>query len=160
MSSGTTNTTSAFTPSSQADWKTVHVTNITSSYWVNNLVVEFELESGGGNNVYIDNINIYSGPSNDNLVTSIEENTDFANVSLYPNPADNEFQVVFNSTKESNEMTVVVKDLSGKVVQSHAIIANVGTNEVYVSTEALTAGAYFVTLSDGTSSKTMQLIRR
>lgn len=160
MSSGTTNTTSAFTPSSQADWKTVHVTNITSSYWVNNLVVEFELESGGGNNVYIDNINIYSGPSNDNLVTSIDENTDFANVSLYPNPAENEFQVVFNSTKESNEMTVVVKDLSGKVVQSHAILANVGTNEVYVSTEGLSAGAYFVTLTDGTASKTMQLIKK
>jgi hypothetical protein len=68
--------------------------------------------------------------------------------------------LIKESTKESNEMTVVVKDLSGKVVQSHAIIANVGTNEVYVSTEALTAGAYFVTLSDGTSSKTMQLIRR
>ncbi len=160
MSSGTTATTAAFTPTSQADWKTVHVTNITSTYWVNNLVVEFALTNGGGNNLYVDNINIYAGPSNDNLVSSIDENVDFANVSLYPNPAENEFQVVFNSSKESNQMTVTVQDLSGKIIQTHSILANTGTNEVYVSTEALSSGAYFVTLSDGVSTKTMQLIRK
>jgi hypothetical protein len=49
---------SAWTPTA-ANWVTVHVTNMTSAYWVENFRFKFEFKAGGGNNIYIDDINIY-----------------------------------------------------------------------------------------------------
>ena len=57
--------TTAFTPTSVNDWTTVHVTNIFSSYWIENFRYKFKFSGDGGNNIYLDNINVYSGTSSD-----------------------------------------------------------------------------------------------
>ncbi len=49
----------SFIPTSKGDWFTQTITKFDASDKVENLLLKFELENGNGNNVYIDNINLY-----------------------------------------------------------------------------------------------------
>ena len=158
MTGGNT-ATSAWTPTS-ADWVTNHVTNITSSYWTDNFRCKFQLTAGGGNNLYIDDINIYSGePSETPVTAGLADFETVANINLFPNPADNEVQISFSS-QTANEITFYVTDLTGKKLQQHVIHANEGNNMVYIATENLSAGTYLIRMVDGTSQKTLTFVKK
>jgi PKD repeat protein len=158
--SGTTTATSAWTPVA-ADWVTVHMTNVTSAYWVSNFRCKFQLTAGGGNNMYLDDINIYAGAPSDNPVTAgLEDLGTLENISLFPNPADNEVQISFSSLVSNNEIKFYVTDLTGKRLSQHAIQANEGNNLVYIATENLSAGTYLIQLFDGTSQRTLTFVKK
>lgn len=76
---GTTVNTNAWTPSLPSDWTTVHVTNISSTFWVENFMYKFTFISTGGNNLYLDNINIYPGSSSDAPVLLDTDNDGITN---------------------------------------------------------------------------------
>ncbi len=147
--------TSSFTPSSADDWKTVHVTNITSALWVDNFRYKFEFEAGGGNNMFIDNINIYQGsPQNVGLNEGAEFVTDLA---LYPNPANDELNVSFSINSPENAI-VEILDVTGKITHSHLIKANEGSNLIMMDTSELDSGMYFMKLNVAGGQKTIQFI--
>jgi PKD repeat protein len=155
--SGTNLATTTWTPTA-TDWVTVHMTNVTSQYWIPNFRFKFEFTAQGGNNVYLDDINLYAGGPSDNLVTAgLEDNPTLASASLFPNPADNEVNVRFNAL--SNEvMTVKVTNLSGQTLQQHYIQTNQGENIVVLETANLAAGVYMVLLTEGAYTRTMQFV--
>ena len=62
--------TSNWTPNKPTDWKTVHVTNISSAFWTSDTRIKFSFESNGGNNIYIDDINLYPSGPKDTLIAS------------------------------------------------------------------------------------------
>jgi len=62
-------------PVSKSDWKVVNVTNILSSFWNSNTLVKFEFEGNGGNNLFLDEINLYPSGPVDTLVKSSSGNT-------------------------------------------------------------------------------------
>jgi len=135
-----------YTPAGESDWTTVHVTNITGSYFVDNFRYKFSFESGGGNNIYLDNINIYEGGPSDALVdgtAGIIENSPINGLSLYPNPVDQELTVDFVASS-SQQVTLTVQDVSGKIAQQHKINANEGSNLVLMNTQDLSSGIYFI----------------
>ncbi len=146
-----------WTPSAD-DWKTVHVTNITTSYFVPNFRFKLSLESNGGNNLFIDDINLYRGGPSEVSVNNVSSST-INGMTVYPNPANAELNVSFSAINEGN-YTVQVVDLVGKVIYAYTIKANQGTNDVLIDTENLGNGAYFVKVSDNTSSKTVQFIKQ
>ena len=116
--------TSAWTPSSPSDWTTVHVTNITSTYFVSNFRYKFRFEGNGGNNLYLDDINMYQGaPSSTNVLNGVSENNLNAVYSIYPNPADDEVNIEFNVTGDQ-EVIFNIVDITGKVAQSNLIKLN------------------------------------
>ncbi|WP_430405799.1 M43 family zinc metalloprotease [Fluviicola sp.] len=157
--SGTNTATSAWTPTA-ADWVTVHMTNVTSVYWNDNFRCKFQVTNGGGNNVYIDDINIYSGGPSENPVTAgLADLGTVANINLFPNPADNEVQISFSS-QIANEINFYVTDLSGKRIQQHQINATEGNNLVYIATENLSAGTYLIQMVDGTSQRTLTFVKK
>src|SRR5690606_31286660 len=47
-----------FVPESQSDWKMLVLDNITPAERTSNFRIKFEFNSGGGNNIYLDDINI------------------------------------------------------------------------------------------------------
>lgn len=147
---------SAWTPTAN-DWITVHVTNLTNQYWVENFRFRFEFKAGEGNNIYLDDINIYEGPESDNVVVGLDELTSVNGAMVYPNPAENELNVKFNALT-NQAMVVVITDITGKVVQTYNVNAVQGDNLVYVSTEQLASGAYFVNLTEGTASITLPFV--
>ena len=149
---------SAFTPASQADWETVHMTNVTSSYFTDNFRYKFEFESDGGNNFYLDDINIYEGAPSDVLVANVLENgATIEGLSVYPNPADNELNVRFSIANAENAY-LTIQDVSGKTVQNNFVKANSGANLVMMNTSSLAQGMYFLQVRVGTTNQTLQFV--
>jgi PKD repeat protein len=135
----------AWAPSAQTDWVTVHMTNITENYFTDNFRMRFRFEGEGGNNFYLDDINIYSGaPSNDLVVAGIE-NQNLTEISLYPNPTDADLHLSFHSLS-AGAATLKVTDLTGKVVQSYPLFLQEGKNMVVSQTTQLAAGSYLLQL--------------
>jgi len=144
-------------PTSQADWTTVHMTNVTSDYLVDDFRYKFRFESDGGNNFYLDDINIYAGSPSDELVAGIAEDGEIAELALFPNPTDGEVNVRF--AVNNNEAAVLtVQDISGKVVKSHLVNALAGSNLVILDTQELAAGSYFLNIRVAGVQKTLQFI--
>jgi PKD repeat protein len=139
--------TSPWKPSSVEDWKTVHMTNITSNYWNEDFRFKFNFERSIGNNFYLDDINIYpSEPSNDIIALSLsDKQSKTFNFLLYPNPTENEINIEFNAPS-SSKLKIEITDLLGKTIQKDVIHANQGANIVMMSTENFSAGLYNLTL--------------
>lgn len=149
---------SPWIPTSETDWTTVHVTNITSTFFTGGFKFKFNFENDGGNNFYIDNINLYEGsPSDDVIAVGISETNAFDYFSMYPNPTDNELNVEF-SLNQSEEVQIIIQDLQGKKIQQHRIEANAGSNIVMFDTNALAPGVYFLNIKTPNGIKTEQFI--
>lgn len=147
----------AWTPSSQSDWVTVHVTNITSSYFVENFRYKFEFEGNAGNNFYLDDINIYKGSPSNTVVLGIAEEGNIAELSLYPNPTEDEINLRF-SLSSDQLTTLQINDITGKEMESFVINAKSGLNEVLLGSDKLAAGVYYLTVNAGGSQSTLQFI--
>lgn len=154
---GTDIATSAWTPSTVADWTTVHMTNITSAYWVDDFRYKFEFESDGGNNFYLDNINIYAGSASGNLVVGMNEEEELGQLTLFPNPAEEEVNVRFNTSNAQN-VEFYIQDISGKVIKTTTIQAASGSNLVVLGTEELASGMYFLQINASGLQQSIQFV--
>jgi PKD repeat protein len=148
---------SSFVPSSAADWTTIHMTNVTSVYWVDKFRYKFSFEAGGGNNMYLDNINIYPGAASDDLVVGLTEAGELSDLSVYPNPVDDELSLQF-SLSASQKVVVQLQDVSGKIARRNVIHANEGSNLVLLDTRQLASGMYFLNIKVGGYQKTVQIV--
>lgn len=134
---------SSWEPESKEDWTTVHVTNITGYYWVDNFRMRFEFESDGGNNFFMDDINLYQGTSNNDPVSVSNETVSLSEFNVYPNPASDEANVVFN-IDNSKKATVEIISAIGQTVQVSNINAKSGKNLVMLNTSDVEAGIYMI----------------
>lgn len=144
---------SEWTPA-PSDWVQVHVTNIGSNYFVSNMQLKFSFESDGGNNLFLDEINLYQGnPS----TTGISELAGLDNLILYPNPAEDELNIQF-SVNENADVQLVVQDIMGKQIRTELIKATTGKNLVMMNTSDLSSGMYFMNIVQENTKKTVQFI--
>lgn len=151
-------TSAQWTPTTTADWTTVHVTTISSMYFTPDFRFKFRFDGSGGNNIYIDDINIYSGAPSDALVLDLNENTSLINeLEVYPNPADEEVNVHF-SIPSDEDVQLKIQDITGKIAQSQLIKAKTGSNLVMMDTDSLSSGLYFMTIQMGTSQHVVQFV--
>ena len=153
---------SNWVPSSQADWKTAHIpfdNTSYSSYLVENFRYKFSFEGNGGNNFYLDDINIYNGAPSDDIVVGIEDVAGLEGVTLFPNPNEGEMHVSF-SLETAQKVELYIMDISGKVLKSTTINGNVGENVVFLSNAEFAAGLYMVQLKTTNSNKTLQFIKK
>lgn len=153
---------SKWTPSSSTDdWLTVHVTSIINSYFTNDFRFKFQFTGNGGNNIYLDDINLYKGEPSDTNVLGIADNKISHNneIILYPNPTDYELNVRF-SVVSDNVVSLQIKDLTGKTCQEQTINAQKGTNLAILITDDLANGMYFLTTKIGENEKTIPFIVR
>jgi hypothetical protein len=133
------------------------MTNVTSEYWVDNFNYKFRFDGANGNNIYLDDINIYSGGPSDVIVVNVAELDEIDGLSLYPNPAENEVNLQF-IVKDAKTVQVQIQDVTGKIVQYHNVNAAIGANLVVMDTQALSSGVYFVAIKSGESQKVMQFV--
>jgi len=145
---------SSWTPSSQDDWVTVHMTNVTSTFWVDNVRFKFQFEADGGNNFYIDDINIYSG---DPQELSVEENTMFSEFNIFPNPTAGELNIQF-TTENSANYTIELVNMLGQVVETTTVQAVAGNNLVMMGTEYLRSGVYMLRMNTGSAQIIRQVV--
>jgi hypothetical protein len=151
--------TSSWEPSSPDDWVTVHVTNITSQFWVDNFRFRFQFDSDGGNNLFIDDINIYAEqPSDDPILSSSNITYEKINFNVYPNPAQNFVNIAF-SLETAKRVSFELTNAQGQVVQYNSINGNQGENQVLLDTEQLSFGIYYLKGTvDGIPIETKKII--
>ena len=150
---------SSWAPSSLNEWTTVHMTNITSGYFVENFRYKFEFESDNGNNFYLDDINIYKGAPSDELVGIDENGNVIESMSVYPNPTAGNANVRF-AVANGGTASVVVTDLAGKQLESHVLFAAQGNNLLQLETAGYASGVYLVRLNLGGVTKVERLVVR
>jgi Secretion system C-terminal sorting domain len=68
---------------------------------------------------------------------------------LYPNPAANYVNLAIN-TPAKNKITILVIDLTGKVLNSQIAVLEVGVNAIQINTTSLTIGNYLLKIVDET----------
>ena len=130
---------SQWVPTSETDWTTVHVTNITSNFYTSDFRFKFEFESDNGNNFYLDNINIYEGAPSDDIV-GLDEAV-VTELNAYPNPTDDELNIsYFVNTGEVTNVRLL--DVSGKEALSHKVVSQAGKNVIVLDTNPLANGVY------------------
>ena len=86
------NNTGTFIPTAD-QWTTVIITNITSTFWVNDFRFKIQFTGGGGNTLYIDDINLYNSNT---TALGVEENDFINSVQLFPNPTTDFANLTFS----------------------------------------------------------------
>jgi len=75
---------------------------------------------------------------------SVTCNSDEWNIVTYPNPAESEFSVLINCAKSLGDATVVLTDVSGKLISERGIDLIKGQTVVPFETTGLSDGTYFI----------------
>jgi PKD repeat protein len=133
------------------EWRlvTVPLTNVINSS--NTLRFKFEFLSDGGNHIYIDDINILApaGISNPNIPVQ--------RFSLFPNPAQENTQVVFQ-LQEQEQVTMQITDVTGREVLL-VFKGNLAAGEhtYTINVAGLSKGIYFVRLQSPEGALTQKL---
>jgi hypothetical protein len=142
-------TTSAFTPSSESQWRTETV-NLDSYAGQEKVLVRFKATSKYGNNCYVDDINL-------DVTASTKNNELVSNMNLYPNPTSSTTNLEFY-TQKSNAVNVLVINAIGEVVYSLEIDANQGFNTLQIPSDKFQSGVYFVSIKGQNCNTTQKLV--
>jgi hypothetical protein len=137
------NVSGQFSPDSDSDWEEVIIDNISSIFLTTEFRIRFEFTSVNGNNIFIDDINIY-----DPNTLSVDNNDVVKEITLFPNPATDNVRLRLDLSENQN-IRIDVVDASGRVVQSpFAGVMTSGTQSLQIQLDAsLTPGMYFVRLT-------------
>ncbi len=145
----------SFTPSA-SQWRKENV-DLTAYNNQINVLIRFRATSGYGNNLYVDNINIFSSASmvGVNDITSTTINS----LEVYPNPINDNATVDFNLANAAN-VEVTMNNLLGQTVYSSSLgqLSN-GNHTMKIDASKLNAGIYFITLNvaDGKITKKVSI---
>jgi Secretion system C-terminal sorting domain len=102
---------------------------------------------GGKGNVYIGNLDASVDCNSITATTDLKEES---SMSLYPIPADDVVNLVWNNPNTKNAtIQVLVENLQGRVVQTQNISHLKGKNQVTIPTQNLMPGLYTVAIKDG-----------
>ena len=141
-----TPTNGTFVPDSD-EWNYFNIIIDNADDLTENFRVKFEFEGRGGNNFYLDDINISVITVGVNEALFVEE------VSVYPVPAVDEANVLIELTSQVNQASLEVYDSHGKLIES-IFTGNLpaGEQRWRINTSRFARGLYFVVFS-GEGSK-------
>ena len=135
----------SFTPSSD-EWKQATISSIIGPFCVENFRFKFEFKSGGGNDLFIDDINItYNDYTN---ITSIENKS----ISIYPNPSSK--LLTINAALNIDNITIY--DIYGKVMINKN---EASSNNIIIDISQLSAGFYNILVNQSGIKKMLSFIK-
>lgn len=132
---------SAFTPGGQSDWDFNAIEVANEDFLVDNFRVMFEFEGRGGNNLYLDNINIVAFGQDGTSVYNIASNESFR---IYPNPADQQLTLEY-TLAATDEVRISLHDALGREVRLLSDARQQGGQyRLPIQREGLAPGIYVV----------------
>jgi len=149
-----TTSSSAYTPTNELDWKLVSFENIHSSYYTSNFRYKFYFESDNGNNIFIDDINLYPESWLENPENTIE-NT----VSIYPNPTKNNSILNYFSAANDDVNITLLNIVGQKINTVYNGSISTGATQFDINMEELPKGIYIVKIENSTGVKSVKLIK-
>ncbi len=128
-----------FTPSGPEEWKYMEISNISETYFSSSFRLKFTFVSDGGNNLWLDDINL------NGQAVGLSEADDIGNAFMVmPNPSAGETWLVGDIGRVEH-LAVDMLDATGRVVeQVGRINGGQGPQRIALPTEALARGVYFV----------------
>lgn len=130
-----------FVPANEGQWAYTEVTNVSNSFHTSNFRFKFEFESGGGNALYLDDININGSP------VSVEELGLTAGVlTVVPNPARQQAQVHFGLERSGAARITLLDVLGRELATVHEGSLAVGEHRLELPVQGRSSGLYFVRL--------------
>jgi hypothetical protein len=127
---------SSFSPANQTEWKSVSITNIAAAFFVDNLMVKFAFTSGNGNNIYIDNINLFDPNT---IGTREFSKSDFK---IYPNPSNGNATILLPTGFKVSKHEIL--NVNGQLIYS----ASYGSTDDEIVIKDLNPGWYTVRISN------------
>lgn len=124
-------------PGSDEDWRQDRVNIINS---LANGIVQFKFVfiSGGGGNIFIDDINI-----DGRNTTGLSKQNNVSKLNVFPNPAKNNLHIAVD-TKERSPLTIEIRDVLGRLCLSANTATSKGNADIDIS--SLKNGVYFLTV--------------
>lgn len=135
-------TTTSFVPTGQDQWGYTVVNNISSGYHTANFRIKLEFESDGGNNLYVDDINLNGMP------VGVQELLDAGTLEMVvvPNPVENEASVMFQ-LDAADQVQLDLLDVVGRRLRAiHSGVLASGMQRVALPVSDLPSGMYLVRL--------------
>ncbi len=137
------------------EWKLVTLNNLSTAYGNNNVVLKYVFTEAGGNNLYIDDIQLTT-----NLTANGLANVAMAqqSVQVQPNPSAGLATISFVLADPSN-VNIIITNTCGQTVQ---IVANdnlaLGEHNYDINTSALASGFYLIELTANGTKVVKKLI--
>ena len=100
-------------------------------------------------------VNTLSEPTSTSDINAFKNGYTFM---LYPNPANDICYVKFNVDNSQEKVSIKLADITGKNIVSTNVSLAKGEQVIPITTSALTAGVYFVTVGVNDASSTQKLI--
>lgn len=121
-----------------ATWKlrSIDISNVPTDAYL-----AFRATSGGGNYIFVDNINVRTGEP-----TAIGDVVAENSIKVYPNPVVNELNVEMEMTKATKVTFTVMNALGQEVMAPVAQNMNNGVQSTKLDVTALPAGIYFLNI--------------
>jgi hypothetical protein len=142
--------TSNWTPNSASDWRNEQID--LSAFLGQNVMFKFVNINGYGNSTFVDNINVTG-------FLSVAENQLNDRLSIFPNPATNEVNVVFNNITFDNVNLSIVNSLGQLLTKTDRSTTN-GGNAFTLDVSNYASGLYFVNIvADGLTITKKLLIK-
>lgn len=134
-----------------SEWKSTNIP-ISSFLFTNSFRLKFVFTGNGGNNIYLDDINI----AIDAGVQDIGEEVQL--LKLFPNPASGNSRLSF-ILERPKTLSLKITDVVGKeVMKIEPDLYQAGEQEITLPTSRLPGGMYIVQLSDGLRQISRQLV--
>lgn len=142
---------SAFVPDGPEDWGFMTITNLSAGLQTGTFRVKFEFESDGGNDLWLDDINIL-----DYNVGVQDAAVGLGGLQVWPNPASEVMQISFDQ-EQGGAVRVDILDALGREVRT---LANgsfaTGTHRLNANLDGVPAGSYALRLR---SASQQQVVR-
>jgi PKD repeat protein len=130
---------SQFIPDDPSDWQYMEVNNINAPFFVSDFRFKFWFTSGGGNNLYLDDINLNGQP------VGVEELAISANgLMVVPNPAEESADLLLNPASSGNARIELLDVLGRGISVLHDGVMNAGEQRLTLPVDMLESGLYFV----------------
>jgi hypothetical protein len=144
-------TISPFVPTASSEWEEFsydlnpvdHQPSVAFKLWFRN---------DNGNNIFVDNINIWSGD------VHVGELDNIASAVVYPNPFEGSSSIKINSSA-NQQLSLRIFDSSGRLVIEESLNVTAGETTHDLSMEGFSAGIYQLELSDGNGKISEKLVR-
>lgn len=145
---------SSYTPADASEWYTVSIDNIGVTYYVENFMFKFQFTNDQGNNLYIDDINLYPAS-----MASIED-SEINSMSVFPNPVSDILDIQLDLLGIADAEVVLQNALGQKVAAVFEGQLNVGQSTLKYSMTDLPAGVYYVRVNYGESTEVVKVVKR
>ncbi len=144
----------AFVPATEWDWYQVNITNIYSDYFVSNFRYKIEFQNDNGNNIYIDDINLYAASTAD-----LTENDPINTIKVYPNPLQNEASIELVAVPNEMYTITLLNALGEQVAYIHNGELQSGTNIVKWDASGLAKGIYILRVESQGQIQTLKVVK-